>query len=282
MTIARPSLARALRTSAALHLGGALLLLIWGAQAPRSQIDTGLDVVMIEVSKGESETIGLGTTAAITESQEKTIEPEAADVLPTWQARTTPIMPESPDVMPVPQEKENPPKTTAKAPEQQKANQAASTPAPKKTQTTTAAAPKRRSESHSLKSTLQNLKNGPTGQRESQGWKKGTANKPAAQASSSAIMSRYKAQVRSKILGQWAAPGHLKKLPPAKRPKAVVHVSVSASGSITRSNWVKKSGNSNMDESVMRAVRRSSPVAAPPADIKSKVLSEGLTLTFKP
>lgn len=247
----------------------------------------------LPIPKGTSDDVGLGTYKI--EPEQPPVQPET----PPQQAATPPVTPpiETPPVQETPPQPthsvETPPNTMAepvkqpiKTPEKKPTNTAATKTPPANTGTpATAAAKPSTASQNSLLNTIGAIKpitrQGNPGETNSEGWKLGNSTAPIKEVPIGAVLNQYRAQAKARIQGRWAAPAAIKALPPKVRPSATVHIQVSTSGAITSSSWVKKSGDSLLDESVMRAVRSA---AAPPIPevIRAKVLAEGLTLTFKP
>lgn len=264
-----PRLGRALWTSSVLHLAMVLLLFIWGATSDVHAPSQPIDVIMVhmEVPKGPSEEIGLGTVKLDEAVKQPTVEtPEAT---PEETPKDHP-QPEAKEPMqtPVPET----PKIAAK---------------PKPTKTPTVTKPlttKEKLEARLTKSTekLKGLRQGTPGDTHSPGWKEGTGKQPINKIPSNAVLMQYKAQVRARVRRQWSAPSQLKALPPKKRPQAIMRVRINGSGHIVDKGWVKRSGNALMDNSVSRAVGRASPLPAPPAAIRSQIVGQWIVVTFKP
>jgi colicin import membrane protein len=269
----RPSLRSGLYPSAALHLLLLTLLVIWGDRVPVPEPPRQIDIVMIEVPKGPSEDLGLGTLddpgeeipdqAAIPEVSQSAKE-KLSDLLERL---------EEPDVKPKPTpETIAPPVTAPKKP-------------PKATAKKNKAQPKRKKKNagDKLLSSLEKATKQPGARgKDSPGWKGGTGAKPLTTIPPSAILGRYRAQVRARILRQWSKPAQLTALPPSKRPRAVVHVRINGSGSVTGKRWIKRSGNEYLDTSAMRAIARAAPLPAPPKEVASLAVSQGFNITFKP
>ncbi|MBI2343892.1 MAG: TonB family protein [Deltaproteobacteria bacterium] len=272
-----------LKWSFVVHVGLFLFLFFWGAHVPTPTPPFPVDVVMIDLPKGPSKTLGLGTL-------ENPEEPDKPGEVAIPKGTPPPPISEedlnalikrldepSQDKKPAERPKKPPEKPAEKKTPPKSVAQATKSPAATPT--------KPASERDKLLNMVDNLsRKGSGGARgaNSPGWEGGTGGKPLAQITPAHILNQYRAQVRAKILRQWAKPAQITALPPAKRPQAIVSLRINASGAIISRGWAKQSGNSFLDDSAMRAVNRASPLPAPPAEIKQMVLNEVFHVTFKP
>ncbi len=85
----------------------------------------------------------------------------------------------------------------------------------------------------------------------------------------------YSSRVKQKIIGNWIRLSAGQK--PPRPPK--IFVSINASGAVTSTNWIQKSGDLSLDGSALRAVQNSSPFPNPPSDCQI-ALSGGITIQF--
>lgn len=271
-----------LYVSGALHIVTFLALLIWGAAHRLPEPTPPMDVVMVEVPKGPSPDIGKGT--------EETLDQTEVEEPPTPQVEAPPPLPTPPplpqgklsDLMEKAKTRDAPiPPAKTKMAEPTKQKPVVKPPVPVARPSVPAAPPKQKSLLSQLDKLEGNLKKRAQGAA-SPGWKEGTGKAPVQNIPVNAVLMRYRAQVRAGIHRQWAAPGQLKDLPSAKRPRAIIFVRINASGHIVSKGWVKRSGNAFLDESAMRAVGRASPLPAPPPEIKQLVLQQGFNIDFKP
>lgn len=115
---------------------------------------------------------------------------------------------------------------------------------------------------------------------EGEGYKYGTSDKPLRISRGDPAFLKYQAQVRSKIMGNWISPGKFAE--GAKIGTARVHVTISASGSVLSTRWVRRSGDGSVDESALRAIQRASPFPTPPEALKWEALNEGFLVEFDP
>jgi colicin import membrane protein len=84
----------------------------------------------------------------------------------------------------------------------------------------------------------------------------------------------YQNRMLSSIKDNWAWVGQKSNL------KVVVHFSIKDSGEITGLKIVQPSGDSSYDESVLRAVKKSSPLPPPPESSRKDFAD--VELTFRP
>jgi TonB family protein len=85
----------------------------------------------------------------------------------------------------------------------------------------------------------------------------------------------YSARVKQKIVGSWIRLiGGVK---PPRPPK--IFALINASGEVTSTQWVQKSGDLSLDMSALRAIQNASPFPPPPADCQV-ALSGGITVQF--
>lgn len=117
-----------------------------------------------------------------------------------------------------------------------------------------------------------------TGSGSGEGYKFGTGDKPLRISRGDPAYLRYQAQVRAKIMGNWIAPGRYTS--GESVPTARVHVTISASGQVLSTRWVRRSGDSSFDESALRAISRASPFPVPPEELKWEALNEGFLVEF--
>lgn len=115
---------------------------------------------------------------------------------------------------------------------------------------------------------------------EGEGYKYGTGDKPVRVSRSDPAYLRYQAQVRAKIMRNWVVPGHYANMPGKKSPNARVHVTISASGHVLSTRWVRRSGDAAFDLSATRAIQRASPFPIPPEELKWEALHEGFLVEF--
>ncbi len=85
----------------------------------------------------------------------------------------------------------------------------------------------------------------------------------------------YSGRVKQRIIGNWIRMVSGQK--PPRPPK--IFVSINASGSVTSTSWLQKSGEVSLDGSAMRAVQNSSPFPSPPLNCQI-ALSGGITVQF--
>lgn len=261
--------------SSGLHLTAFVALLFWGsAEIPPPP--EPVDLVMVELPKGPSETVGLGTQAAPPDETPPPQNPPAeklSDLMerlatkpvenpepPAKDPLTEPIKPLPPKEKPKPAEKV--------AQEKPKPKPAATPPQPKSAANTLAGLLNKQQNQLN-----QRRGNAPQGA-ESPGWKYGTGTQPLTTIPTGAIMSRYTAVVKQHVTSRFVRPPSA----PGKRPR--IHLSITGSGQVTGRSWVQKSGIPVLDEAAMRAATRSSPVPVPPVEIREKVVAQGITVTF--
>jgi TonB family protein len=87
--------------------------------------------------------------------------------------------------------------------------------------------------------------------------------------------SQYSARVKQRIVGNWMRLTGGNK--PPRPPK--IHAMINASGQITSTQFIQKSGDLSLDSSAMRAVENSSPLPAPPQNCEI-ALRGGITVQF--
>jgi TonB family protein len=78
----------------------------------------------------------------------------------------------------------------------------------------------------------------------------------------------------SKIKKEWAIPGDLPK--GGRNLETVIVVVIERSGKIQKSWFEKKSGNSQYDQSAMRAIKKSEPLPAIPREFSDEVFEFGI------
>ncbi|MBI4367032.1 MAG: cell envelope integrity protein TolA [Deltaproteobacteria bacterium] len=236
-----------------------LLILLPRLQLPR--VADPLSVVMIELPKGTSETIGLGIPDT-PKAPEIPIAPEPVKPPPTPTAppMKEPAIVKTPTPAPIP--KPVPPRPALTPAEEKMRRALAQMDADLKKRNQAVPAPPAQNAAPS------------------EGWKEGTGTTPIKTIPPGAELMRYQAAVRARILREWIMPPGIKELPPNMRPSAKIMVRISASGHITSTGWAKASGNASFDASVMRAAQRANPLPIPPESVRSEAVQKGFTVTF--
>lgn len=281
----RPKLKGHFYLSLVLHTFAFLWLLVWG-HSKGTVITPPVDIVMVEVAKGPSQEIGMGTQEDAPEnskiSEEQKPEPVSKSPPPEVVEKKVEKAPTLSQVL----------EKVQKAAEQPKQKDQLTEPTKEKKKvvakpTTPVKPVRQKTAAENMLSTLNKLegslsKTQQARGKNSPGWEGGTALKPTNTIPTNAVLMRYRSAVQVRIHGQWVKPGVLTELPPKQRPRAVIHVRINGSGNIVSKNWVKRSGNAFLDESVMRALGRASPLPSPPKEVIEMVLSQGFNIDFKP
>ena len=94
-------------------------------------------------------------------------------------------------------------------------------------------------------------------------------------------MTQYRDQVRQHVLASWNLPKWtVDSLP--KNTQAIIIVYIDEKGNITRSDFQKPSNLAFFDQSVLRAIRRASPLPVPPEKIAKEARISGIVMRFSP
>jgi TonB family protein len=86
----------------------------------------------------------------------------------------------------------------------------------------------------------------------------------------------YNGKLRSHLHRVWEIPAWMN----ASNLSAVVVVKIGSDGRITKKEFTKRSGNSDFDATVERAIERASPFPAPPRELAATYLEEGVAWKF--
>jgi len=93
------------------------------------------------------------------------------------------------------------------------------------------------------------------------------------QAPSSSRLNEYYGFIQSRVKGNWI-------LPPSLRPKdnvvTIIEVKILSNGAVERLNFEKRSGNSYVDDSAMKAVQKSIPFPPFPAGMMDNYIEIGI------
>lgn len=220
-----------------------------------------MDVIMVELTKGTSDDIGDGLKAVEhlpenTIEEQKNLMPEAKDT------RTT--APQKVEVA------KTPPVADPKA--MQDPDKKVKKPQPAGVDAATAAAlAKIENQLRQRKITNQVAQTQGT-----EGYKYGTTNKPMRASPNDPEYIKYRAMVKAKIMREWIRPP----VAGAAMPKLAVRVKISSTGQVISKVFAKKSGDTAVDGSVMRAIDRASPFPVPPVTVKEEALNEGFMIGF--
>ena len=87
-------------------------------------------------------------------------------------------------------------------------------------------------------------------------------------------LNDYLNMVEAKIKKEWTMPGDLPK--GGKNFEAIIVIEFNRSGKIQKSYFEKKSGNSQFDQSAMRAVKKSEPLPVIPREISDETFEVGI------
>lgn len=226
------------------------------------QEQTPMDVVMVELTKGTSDDIGDGLKAVDhlpenTIEEQKNLMPEAKDT------RTS--APQKVEVAKTPPAVD--PRTMADPEKKVKKPQPSGVDA-----ATAAALAKIEAQLKQRKITPQIAQTQGT-----EGYKYGTTDKPVKVDGGNAEYIKYRNMVKAKIQREWMRP------PVASGVsfKLSVNVRISSSGQVISKRLIKKSGDSVIDGSVMRAIDRASPFPVPPPLVKDEALNEGFSIVLQ-
>lgn len=91
---------------------------------------------------------------------------------------------------------------------------------------------------------------------------------------------QYATDIDGRIRPNWDIPTVI---PEEERPKleATVVLYIGPDGKILKSEMAERSGNRLFDDALMRAIRLSSPLPAPPEELKYRVMRDGFEITFR-
>lgn len=251
---------KAVAKSLFFHVTALLVAMIGLPQIFLPEEQKPIDVVMVELTKGLSEDIGDGMKPVPhlpenTIEEQKNLMPEAKDV------RTS--APQKVEVAKVPPKVD--PQTMAD-PEKKIKTQ------PSGVDAATAAA---------LAKIDENLRQRQITQQAAQvkgteGYKYGTTDKPVKVDGSNAEYIKYRNIVKAKIQREWIKPP----IAGGVKLKLAISVKISSSGQVISKVLIRKSGDSAMDGSIMRAIDRASPFPIPPPAVKSEALNSGFQIQF--
>lgn len=220
-----------------------------------------MDVVMVELTKGTSEDIGDGMKAVDhlpenTIEEQKNLMPEAKD--------TRTAAPQKVEVAKTPPAVD--PRTMAEPDKKVKRPQPAGVDA-----ATAAALAKIENQLKQRKITQQQAQTQGT-----EGYKYGTTSKPMRASPNDPEYIKYRAMVKARIMREWIRPP----VAGAAMPKLAVRVKISATGQVLSKTFAKKSGDTAVDGSVLRAIDRASPFPVPPPTVKEEAVNEGFMIGF--
>ena len=85
---------------------------------------------------------------------------------------------------------------------------------------------------------------------------------------------RYGAELKARVLGNWAVPAWLAEADYSAR----VRVWLDDSGRVTKKQIIKSSGDETFDAAALEAVDKSDPFPAPPENLRGVLSAEGFTL----
>lgn len=111
-----------------------------------------------------------------------------------------------------------------------------------------------------------------------EGYKYGTSDKPLRVPIDDPEYVKYQSMVRFKIIQEWIVPMKYEE----SRPQARIIVMIAENGEIISTEWDTHSGDTSFDASCIRAIKRASPVDAPPERLKWEAYNEGFLIDFYP
>ncbi len=241
---------------------------------PISERPMRIDVMWVELPRGTSDDIGLGIKKSETlprstiEEQKKLFEPEGTDQKVS-QKMLEPKM-KAPPEKPKPKEK-------TKRPEIPISKKMAV----KKTK------PRRRSAIDNALAKIDRqlsrrvVPEAAQVDKNNEGYKYGTSNKPLRVKPSNPEYIKYQAMVRAKIIRQWIVPSRFTEEGQGSF-NARLEVLVNTDGDVTSIRWASPSGNATFDQSAVRAVRKASPFPKPPDILAWEAYNEGFLIEFDP
>jgi len=118
-------------------------------------------------------------------------------------------------------------------------------------------------------------------EKEGQGFKYGTGNKPLRVMPNDPEYLKYQARLRFKIMKQWVIPMKFTE-EGAEHLNARVEVLINLDGDVVSLRWQSQSGNAAFDQSAVRAIKKASPFPKPPDRLAWEAYNEGFLIEFDP
>ena len=276
-------LKKAVVFSAVAHL--ALLLTLTALpeiRNPFAEKPIRIDVTWVELPKGSSDDIGLGLKKAeqlplsTIEEQKKLFQPEAPQQQTLKPELTAPPQPKT-------EEKTAEKKPDAR-PQVDTSKMTKETPGAKPVQRTPKTDRKIADALAKIDKQLAGRQIVPeSGQvdKNMDGYKYGTSDKPLRVLPSDPEYLKYQAMVRAKIIRAWIVPTVYSSETGA-RYNARLEVIINTDGEVVSTRWSKASGNASFDQSAVRAVRNASPLPRPPERLAWEAYNEGFLVEFDP
>jgi len=114
-----------------------------------------------------------------------------------------------------------------------------------------------------------------------EGYKYGTSDKPMKVAPSDPEYLKYQAMVRGRIIREWIVPSKFTDEGSAGY-SARIEVLINTDGDVVSVRWESPSGDTTFDQSAVRAVRKASPFPKPPDRLAWEAYNEGFLVEFDP
>lgn len=217
-----------------------------------------MDIVWVEIPKGTSDEIGMGTG---------TVEPKS---LPTMTIEQQKKLLEQKQEPLKPEPKSAPPtiEKTVTARMTYEDKNAPRVPKPPRSKTDAAIA-----------DALANIDKSLAERGEvSPGYKYGTGTSPLKVPPSDPEYIKYQAQVRAHIMNNWIVPERFATAGESAAAQLIVIINMD--GEVVSMHWAKRSGSESFDASCKRAVEKSSPLPNPPQRLAWETYNEGFLIAF--